>query len=108
MLSARHGHLGIRIGAVALSRRSEQVTWHLTHDTQHALIEHIPGTHLLLDHLFAGIHRLHAADPPDWTYYTPEKAGEVKGFPARCQAALRRDMVKYRRDEPLAGICLPR
>jgi hypothetical protein len=28
-----------------------------------------------------------------------EKAAEVKGFPARCQAALRRDMVKYRRGE---------
>src|SRR5215831_3390863 len=107
MLATRQRHLGVGIGPVALSLRNEPFAWHLPQDCQHALIEHIPGAHLLLDHLFAGVCRLHPGLPIG-LIATPEKAGEVKGFPGRCQAALRRDMVKYRRGEGLAGICLAR
>src|SRR6266513_2378507 len=46
--------------------------------------------------------------PRNWTYCLyVEKAGEVKGFPSRCQAGLRRDMVKYRRGEGVLALCLP-
>src|SRR4029077_14292952 len=38
----------------------------------------------------------------------PAKAGEVTVFPAPCQAALRRDMVKYRRGERSPELCLTR
>src|SRR6516165_1018516 len=107
MLAARKRHLGVGISPVTLSLRNEQLAWHLPEDFQHARIEHIPGAHLLLDHLLAGVCRLHPGLPIG-LIATPEKAGEVKGFLGRCQAALRRDMVKYRRGEALAGICLSR
>src|SRR5205814_9940492 len=46
--------------------------------------------------------------PRNWTYCLyVEKAGEVKGFPSRCQAGLRRDMAKYRRGEGVRALCLP-
>ena len=64
MLALGQRHLGVGIGAVALSRRNEQLAWHPPHDGQHALIEHLPGAHLLLDHLFARVRRRLHPGPP--------------------------------------------
>src|SRR5258708_3542448 len=37
----------------------------------------------------------------------PEKGGKGTGFPACCQAAMRRDMLKYRRGEGVPALCWP-
>jgi hypothetical protein len=80
-------------------RSHEQLPRHLAHDREHVRIEHVPGTHLLLDHLLADVYRLHRAPVGIGLISVRSKARQGKGFPAPCQAGLRRDMVKYRRGE---------
>src|SRR5689334_13269479 len=82
------------------------VAWNLAEYAEHALIEHVPRAHLLLDHLFAGISQ-HPGLQLD-LLRVGESAADVKGFPALCQAALRRAMggrrpAAFRRAAPLYG-----
>ena len=44
----------IGIGQGLIDGRNKFFTRYLTYGVKHALIQHIPGTELLADHLFAG------------------------------------------------------
>ena len=56
VLSAGQRHFGIREGEKALFDRDEPLARHVAQQPEHAFVEHVPGTHLLLDHLFARVH----------------------------------------------------
>jgi hypothetical protein len=64
VLIMREGNLAIGVGTEALLLGREPVSGNLAKNLQYALIEHIPGAYLLLDHLFADIGRQHR-------HYTP-------------------------------------
>jgi hypothetical protein len=67
MLPLGQRHLDVSVGEVALRLGHEQLARHAPQTREDALIEHVPCTDLLLDHLFAGVCRLHDF-PPDSTY----------------------------------------
>ncbi len=45
--------------------RHELLARHVSEQCEHARIEHLPGAHLLLDHLFAGLIHRHRSRAPD-------------------------------------------
>src|SRR6185437_2895053 len=99
VLAARQRDLHVCEGKEAMLRGNESIPRHLAQYLEHPCIEHVPGTHLLLDHLFACLDRRHLDWGSDWTYCIPRGgARELTGFRGCCQAGLRRDLVKRRRD----------
>jgi hypothetical protein len=46
---------------LAQRRRRELLATHLAHGRQHSLVEHLPGMHLLFDHLLTGDLDIHSA-----------------------------------------------
>ena len=62
MLSMRQRHFDIGEREETLGLGDEVLTGHAAEYCQHALIQHVPGAHLLLDHLLAGI-RQHGGTP---------------------------------------------
>jgi hypothetical protein len=54
MLRVRQWNLDVRECEEPMLRGNEALTGNDAQYREHALIEHIPGAHLLLDHLLAG------------------------------------------------------
>ena len=52
-MADRNRQVGIGERAVGLGH--ERLARHLRQDVEHAHVEHVPGTDLLLDHVFAGL-----------------------------------------------------
>src|SRR5487761_401512 len=77
VLAARQWNLHVREGQEAVLRRDECLPRHLAQNLERPRVEHVPRTHLLLNHLLACLHRRHLVWRSDWTYCLPG-AGHVK------------------------------
>jgi len=63
VVAAGQRHLGVDEGQRAIRRRDEVLALDHREQRQHALVQHVPGADLLLDHVEAGLFDVHGGLP---------------------------------------------